>query len=331
MDDVERDGGWTVTRRASVRSDRVRSGLEKVRCAGPRDVARGSALEPRWSTEAGGGRFGPVGLERDRCFVLKARPQPPRSKALGIDAPGRSSRGPAAFRSGLTLVCLLLAPLCATAQGTKADYERAEGLQKQFANKVRKASIKPHWFANDTRFWYRNDLADDAREFILVDALAGTRQPAFDHALVARQMGEDTEATRLPVEELHFSNDGRVLTLIGNSKQWRLDLENGNAEFGISIGEKTEWNRGYGTDALNAICDFGFGALRLERIELNVFEDNARAIRSYEKAGFRHEGRLRRAQFGEGRHFDVLRMALLRDEWLALDRPTGWQLTFPNG
>jgi RimJ/RimL family protein N-acetyltransferase len=118
---------------------------------------------------------------------------------------------------------------------------------------------------------------------------------------------------------------------IGTAGLHGLDLENGNAEFGISIGEKTEWNRGYGTDALNAICDFGFGALRLERIELNVFEDNARAIRSYEKAGFRHEGRLRRAQFGEGRHFDVLRMALLRDEWLALDRPTGWQLTFPNG
>jgi len=118
---------------------------------------------------------------------------------------------------------------------------------------------------------------------------------------------------------------------IGTAGLHGVDLENGHAEFGISIGEKSEWNRGYGTDALNAICDFGFGQLRLERIELNVFEDNARAIRSYEKAGFRHEGRLRRAQFGDGQYFDVLRMALLRDEWLALDRPTGWQLTFPNG
>jgi len=116
---------------------------------------------------------------------------------------------------------------------------------------------------------------------------------------------------------------------IGTAGLHGLDLENGNAEFGISIGEKSEWNRGYGTDTLNAICDFGFGALRLERIELNVFEDNARAIRSYEKAGFRHEGRLRRAWFAEGHHGDVLRMSLLRDEWLALDRPTGWQLTFP--
>lgn len=114
---------------------------------------------------------------------------------------------------------------------------------------------------------------------------------------------------------------------IGTAGLHGLDLENGSAEFGISIGEPDERGRGYGTEALEAICDFGFGALRLERIELDVYEDNRRAIRSYEKAGFRHEGRLRRAHFSEGRHFDVLRMSLLRDEWAALDRKTSWQLS----
>ena len=118
--------------------------------------------------------------------------------------------------------------------------------------------------------------------------------------------------------------DGRPIGTVGLHG---LDLENGNAEFGISIGEKGEWNRGYGTEALYAICDFGFGSLRLERIELHVYEDNARAVRSYEKAGFRHEGRLRRAHFGEGRHSDVMVMSLLRDEWLALERPTSWQIS----
>ncbi len=76
-----------------------------------------------------------------------------------------------------------------------------------------------------------------------------------------------------------------------------LDFVNGNAEFGISIGEKGEWNKGYGTDALRAICDFGFGELRLERIELEVYADNARGRRSYEKAGFGLEGTLRRRHF----------------------------------
>ena len=73
---------------------------------------------------------------------------------------------------------------------------------------------------------------------------------------------------------------------IGTAGLHDLDLVNGNAEFGISIGEKSEWNQGYGTDALHAICDFGFGELRLERIELEVYASNARASGPYEKAGF---------------------------------------------
>jgi RimJ/RimL family protein N-acetyltransferase len=111
--------------------------------------------------------------------------------------------------------------------------------------------------------------------------------------------------------------DGRP---IGSAGLHEVDLESGTAAFGIGIGEKGEWDRGYGTDALNAICDFGFGALRLERIWLDVYEPNRRAQRSYEKAGFRLEGTMRRAMFKEGAFWNVQRMALLRDEWLALPR-----------
>lgn len=113
-------------------------------------------------------------------------------------------------------------------------------------------------------------------------------------------------------------------TPIGTAGFHGVDWMNGNAEFGISIGEKHLWNQGYGTEALNAICDFGFGQLRLERIELEVYAPNLRAQRSYEKAGFSHEGTLRRAMFAEGEYWDIHIMALLRDEWLALDRPRSW-------
>lgn len=118
--------------------------------------------------------------------------------------------------------------------------------------------------------------------------------------------------------------DGRPL---GAADLREINLEDGRAAFGIVIGEKDEWNRGYGTDALNAICDFGFGQLRLERIELDVYADNKRAQRSYEKAGFQHEGTLRHGHFADGRFMDVERMALLRDEWLALDRPKSWEMS----
>ena len=128
-------------------------------------------------------------------------------------------------------------------------------------------------------------------------------------------------------DQYHFVicliGDGRP---IGAADLRELNLEDGHAAFGIVIGEKDEWNRGYGTEALNAICDFGFGQLRLERIELDVYAPNMRAQRSYEKAGFRLEGTLRHGHFADGEFLDVLRMALLRDEWLALERPKSWQL-----
>lgn len=113
---------------------------------------------------------------------------------------------------------------------------------------------------------------------------------------------------------------------IGTAGLQRIDQENGTAAFGIQIGEPAEWGKGYGTDALRAICDFGFGELRLERIWLDVYVGNERGRRSYEKAGFTVEGTLRHAHFSRGSFEDVLRMSLLRGEWLGQKRPRGWDL-----
>ena len=115
---------------------------------------------------------------------------------------------------------------------------------------------------------------------------------------------------------------------IGATDLRDLDLENGNAGFGIVIGEKAEWNKGYGTEALQAICDFGFGQLRLERIYLEVYAHHKAGQRAYQKAGFVEEGTLRNAHFAEGRHLDALIMSLLREEWLALPRPKSWEHAF---
>jgi RimJ/RimL family protein N-acetyltransferase len=116
--------------------------------------------------------------------------------------------------------------------------------------------------------------------------------------------------------------DGRP---IGATDLREINLENGSAAFGIMIGEKDRRGRGYGTDALNALCDFGFGQLRLERIELDVYEANMPAQRSYEKAGFRVEGVLRHGHFADGQFMDVVRMSLLREDWLHQERPRSWE------
>lgn len=103
-----------------------------------------------------------------------------------------------------------------------------------------------------------------------------------------------------------------------------LDHVNGSAGMGIAIGEKALWGQGLGTDALNALVDFGFGELRLQRIWLDVYDFNPRARRSYEKCGFVLEGTKRQAIFKRGRHRDVLLMSVLRDDWLAMGRKRSW-------
>jgi RimJ/RimL family protein N-acetyltransferase len=50
-----------------------------------------------------------------------------------------------------------------------------------------------------------------------------------------------------------------------------------------------------------------------------VFEYNPRALRSYEKCGFRLEGRTRKDLMREGKRYDSLWMGILRDEWLGFD------------
>jgi RimJ/RimL family protein N-acetyltransferase len=117
--------------------------------------------------------------------------------------------------------------------------------------------------------------------------------------------------------------DGRP---IGTTGLHEVNREDGHATWGISIGEKAEWNKGYGTEALEAMCDFAFGQLRLERVELDVYVPNKRAQRSYEKAGFTVEGTLRRAHFADGAHQDMIRMSMLRGEWDALTRPKSWEI-----
>lgn len=95
--------------------------------------------------------------------------------------------------------------------------------------KVYRDRIEAHWWAGNDRCWYRNHLRGGDREFVLVDAVAGTRRPAFDHARLAealsRHLGTPVAAGRLPVESLEFGQDGRSVRLQSTTNAWTLDLE----------------------------------------------------------------------------------------------------------
>ena len=102
---------------------------------------------------------------------------------------------------------------------------------------------------------------------------------------------------------------------VGNCGLFGIDWQNRFAEIGIQIGEKGYWNQGFGTKAMLLILKHGFENLNLHRLWLRVIETNLRAVRSYEKAGFKEEGKFRQAQFIDGKYVDVMIMSVLKTEW----------------
>jgi len=96
------------------------------------------------------------------------------------------------------------------------------------AGLVFKDRITPRWFADNTRFWYRNDLANRGKEFVLVDAEKGTREPAFDHARLAASLskatGSEVRSDRLPFDEIAYIDDARAIKFKVGDSTWKCVL-----------------------------------------------------------------------------------------------------------
>ena len=105
--------------------------------------------------------------------------------------------------------------------------------------------------------------------------------------------------------------EGRVP--VGGCSLFQIETSSRSAVLGIWLG-KPYWDAGLGTDAVRTLCRFGFDHMNLQRIELTVFDTNARARRAYEKVGFVMEGTRRRSEFVDGRHVDSSLMGLLAEE-----------------
>ena len=96
-----------------------------------------------------------------------------------------------------------------------------------------------------------------------------------------------------------------------------VELIHSEAWVGIGIGERDFWSKGYGTDMMNVCLRYAFLELGVQRVSLGLHEYNPRALRSYEKAGFKLEGRTRKDVLREGKRTDTFWMGILRDEWMA--------------
>ncbi len=106
-----------------------------------------------------------------------------------------------------------------------------------------------------------------------------------------------------------------TLRPVGNTGLEGIDHQHRTAEFGLVIGEKECWGRGYGTEAARLMLAYGFRCLGLHHIMLRVFAPNERGIRAYRSAGFKEAGRLRQAIRIDGEPHDVVLMDCLASEF----------------
>ena len=75
------------------------------------------------------------------------------------------------------------------------------------------------------------------------------------------------------------------------------------------------WRRGYATEAVRAVIDYGFRDLELNRVWAQCYGDNPASRRVLEKVGMTYEGCLRQHSFRLGRFADSLQFGILRGEW----------------
>lgn len=103
--------------------------------------------------------------------------------------------------------------------------------------------------------------------------------------------------------------------LIGNIGLHQLDYVNRTATLGIFIGDKEYRSQGYGTEAIRLILDYGFNYLNLKNIKLDLMEFNQRALKCYQKCGFKECGRRRKCRFINGKYYDSIEMDILAEEF----------------
>lgn len=112
--------------------------------------------------------------------------------------------------------------------------------------------------------------------------------------------------------------DTKKNELIGNCGLTQVDWVHRHAVYGIFIGNKQYWSKGYGEEATKLVLDYGFNILNLNNILLSVDENNRRGIRCYEKCGFKPIGARRNARTICGEKFNVILMDVLPEEAASL-------------
>jgi len=142
-----------------------------------------------------------------------------------------------------SLIILLSAPGLSTAQVTKADYERAFGLQEKLEKLTVNEPGNPSWLEGTNKFWYRKSVRDGSW-FMLVDAEAQTKSTTFDHERLASALseiiGEEIDPNNLPFRTIKYVNDEKAIEFDVGQWKYTCDLTTYECK---KTGEADRWRR----------------------------------------------------------------------------------------
>lgn len=141
------------------------------------------------------------------------------------------------------------------------------------------------------------------------------RDISFPFSLRAEQEWIESQVAADGEGSYTFGIEAEDRALIGTIGLHRISYKDGHAGMGVGIGVPGYRGRGYGTDAISTLLRFCFGDLRLHKVWLEVDCGNDRAIRCYERIGFRREGVMRDHSYKDKRYRDYHLMSILDREF----------------
>ncbi|KAA3617313.1 MAG: N-acetyltransferase [Calditrichaeota bacterium] len=157
---------------------------------------------------------------------------------------------------------------------------------------------------DDKNIWAETENHPDPREFLFY---ALPSSPA-EQLVKLEQAIADHKTVLFTICEKESDKS------IGVTAFYRVDWISRAAVYYIAIAQKENWSKGYGREVTNLMIDYAFETLNLNRIQLHVYVGNERAVKAYQKCGFKIEGTLREAMFHKGHYCDFYVMGLLSSE-----------------
>jgi RimJ/RimL family protein N-acetyltransferase len=178
--------------------------------------------------------------------------------------------------------------------------------------------LKPHTMDNLERFHaWQNDpellfYDDDRPEDAEPDSIEETRSYL---ERISKQAGPDGKIIHYAIHAL--ADDA----FIGYGMIAFIDHYHRHCRLGITIGDRSRWGQGYAREALEAVIAYCIVELKMHRIGAEIYSNNERSIRLFERLGFKREGAFRENVLKRGAYVDELLYGLLENEWRGRNQP----------